>query len=122
VVDIITRVLDQVRIPGRGVPTVIPAALSMELHGGYYTIQLVSRADGQRRGPRPHLEGELRAAVEDWRDALVGMLCVAYPDLDPTERLLLTKRFDDLLVALGLPDRGSSHLPDDVVVTYRDTR
>jgi hypothetical protein len=122
VASIIGRLLDQLNVPDRGAPTALPAAVSLEVHAGFYTTQLDARSDGSGRGPRRSAPGEVCVAVEDWRDALVGLLCTAYPELAPTERLLLTKHFDDLLVALGLPDRGATHLPSDVVNAYRDAR
>ena len=49
------------------------------------------------------------------------MLYVAYPDLDPAERLVSAKVLDDLLMALGVPYRAASSVPDAVIRSYRES-
>jgi hypothetical protein len=122
VAALIGKVLDQIGVPNDEPLDTIPAALSLEISCGFYTTQLTTRPDGRGRGPRPSGIGEVTASLDDWRDALVGMVCSAYPELDGVDRLILTRGVDDLLIALGLPDRGASHLPGDVVNAHREAR
>jgi hypothetical protein len=43
------------------------------------------------------------------------MLITAYPEMDAAERLTAAKVFEDVLTALGVPNRVAAFLPDDVI-------
>ncbi len=107
-------------IPGRGEPAEIPAALALELSSSFFTVTLAGpRDNGFERPVRPAAPGDMVVSVEAWRDALAGMVLVAYPDLPPTEKLFLNKVLSDVLVGIGVPNRAAEFLPDDVVRAYR---
>ena len=116
VIAIFKNLFTALRIPQRGVPLELPPALAMELTSGFYTIARTKPADtGRRRTPRAATQGDLVASVEAWRDVLLGMLLIAYPDMDAAERLTSAKVFEDVLTAIGVPRRAAMFLPDDVV-------
>jgi hypothetical protein len=70
---------------------------------------------GRKRRPRKVSQGDLVASVEAWRDVLLRMLLIAYPDMDAAERLTAARVFEEVLTALGIPNRAAMFLPDDVV-------
>jgi len=116
VIAIFKKLLTALRVPQRGVPLELPPALAMELASGFYTISRTKPADaGRRRRPRAATPTDLVASVEAWRDVLLGMLLIAYPDMDAAERLTAAKVFEDVLAAIGVPHRVAMFLPDDVV-------
>lgn len=118
----LTRMFDTIGLAGLGDPQEVPAALVLEKEGGFYSQQMASGRNGPLRPVRASAAGDIGVPLEDWRDALCRMLFRAYPDLAPAARLYVTATFDELLAALGLPDRASSHLPSDVVSAYREAR
>lgn len=121
-IDITAKLLDSLDIPDRSRPAELPPAVALEVSSGFYTVRLSSPHDA------PILVRPIRAAngtdtivsVEAWVQALVGMVQVAYPDLDPLERLAASKIFSDLLTAIGVPIRVATFFPEDVVRAYRD--
>lgn len=117
---ILRDLLRALSIPERGTPAEVPATLAVEVSSGFHTIALAGPRESQVQRPvRAVVPGDVVVSVEAWRDALLGMLQVAYPDLDPAERLLASKVFADCLTGIGLPHRASTFLPDDVVRVYR---
>lgn len=119
-ISILRDLLGALRIPDRGEPSEIPAALALELASGFFTVGLAGPRDLDRERPvRAVTESDMVVSVEAWRDMLTNMVLVAYPDLLPTERLLLSKILTDLLTGIGVPRRAAAFLPDDVVRAYR---
>jgi hypothetical protein len=119
--DIVNKLLDWLDIPDRGDPAEIPAALALEVSSGLYTVQLTSHQDSNLVRPiRAIVAADIVVSVETWGSALSSLVTIAYPDLDPAERIGLAKVFNDLLVGLGVPNRAASFFPDDVVRAYRD--
>lgn len=107
-------------VPSRGEPAEIPAALALELSSNFFTVTLAGpRDNGTERPVRAATPQDMVVSVEAWRDALAGMVLVAYPDLLPTEKLFLDKVLSDVLVGIGVPNRAAEFLPDDVVRAYR---
>lgn len=107
------------RIPERGEPTDLPAPVAMEVTSNFFTIAMAGPRDTGYERPVREVSGhDLVVSLEVWRDALSGMLIVAYPDLQPAERLLAAKVFADVLASLGVPRRAAEFLPDDVVRTH----
>lgn len=122
-VEILRRMLGALEIPGRSQPNRLPAAVALEVTSDFYNRQLHgTRRAGVRHPVRAATGNDLVASVESWRQALMNLLISAYPDLDPVERMLIAKVFNDLLVALGLPDRAASFFPEDVVRAYQEYR
>jgi hypothetical protein len=120
-IHIVGELLDFLNIPERGEPAELPISLVMEIDGGYYTDQLFSHYDsGAARPVRATAAGDVNVAPEVWRTALVNLFTTAYPDLDPVERMGITKIIGDLLAALGVTYRAPSHIPDEVVRVARN--
>lgn len=120
VTDIVRKVLANLRIPERGTPAVLPTPLAQEAAAGYYALALAApRESGVVRTPRPATSNDVVVSVESWREAIVGMFTTAYPDLSADERVMLTKVFHDLLIAIGAPQRAAAFVPDVVVDAYR---
>jgi hypothetical protein len=120
-IGFVDKIMSLVRIPDRGDPVELPVPVVLEVSAGIYTTQLSSaRENGLLRPVRPVRKGDVYVSAETWVEALLSMLTVAYPDMDPTERLLAAKAFRDLLDAVGVPDRAAAFLPDDVVRISRD--
>lgn len=114
--DIVRKLLAALRIPERGRPEQLPAAVASEAEAGLYTLSLYEPRDaGVVRHPRTVRPGDTVVTLEAWRQALVTLLADGYPDLDAFEVVMATKTFDDLLVALGVPSRAAAFLPEDVV-------
>ena len=120
-IALVRQLLTGLRIPERSVPSSLPAPIALEVESGFYTIQLAhTRDSGVVRPVRAVTSAsEIVVSAEAWRDALVGLVVTAYPDLEPMERLLLTKVFGDLLAALGVPQRAAAFFPEAVVRAYR---
>jgi len=122
VIGILRQLLLGLRIPERTSSPSLPAPIALEVSSGFYTIQLAhSRDAGVVRAPRLTNNRDATVSPEAWRDAFTGMLFTAYPDLAPSERLLATKMFADLLAALGLPARAAAFLPETVVRAYHSS-
>lgn len=120
VADIVTKVLVYLRIPERGEPVVMPVPLSQETHAGYYALALTSpRSSGIVRPVRPATAADVVVPVEVWRETIVGMFTTAYPTLGAEDTLFITKVFDDLLAAIGVPNRAATFIPDTVAETLR---
>lgn len=118
---IVTKLLAVLRVPDRGQPAVLPVPVAQEAYSGYYSLALVApRESGVTRPVRPVTASDVVVSLEAWREAIVGMFTTAYPDLTGDERLMLTKVFDDLLRALGVPDRAAAFVPDTVAETLRE--
>jgi hypothetical protein len=116
VIAIFKKLFTALRVPQRGVPAELPTALALELSTGFYTIARMKPQDaGRKRRPRKVSQGDLVASVEAWRDVLLRMLLIAYPDMDAAERLTAARVFEEVLTALGIPNRAAMFLPDDVV-------
>lgn len=120
-IRIVSGVLQQMLIPDRGEPREVPIPLALEVGGGFYSAQLTSTLDsGIERSVRPLRAGDQTVPLDVWRDALVGLVTTSYPDLEPLERVWLTRAFDDLLAALGVTERAPVFLPEDVVRLARE--
>jgi hypothetical protein len=116
VLVILRRLLKALQVPQRGVPVELPPAVVLELTSRFYTVGRSKPSDvGLQRRVRAISKGDLVASVEAWRDALLHMLITAYPDMDAAERLTAAKVFEDVLTALGVPNRAAAYLPDDVI-------
>jgi hypothetical protein len=119
-IAIFRDLLVAVRVPERGEPEELPAALALEVTSNFFTISLAGPRDsGVARPVRAVMQGDVVVSLEAWRTALVGMLTVAYPDMLPAERLLVDRVFTDVLSGIGVPQRAAEFLPGDVVRTYR---
>ena len=116
------RLLDRLDIPGRSAPDCVPASLALERDGQIYSAQMSSGRNGATRTPRYANETDLVVPLEDWRDALSGMIFRAYPDLGPLERVETVGAIDGILVSLGIPGRAARHLPQDVIAAHRQAR
>jgi len=114
--DIIRRLLEALQIPDRGEPEHLPATIAHEAESGAFAVQLYgSREVGLVRIPRLVRRGDTVVTLEAWRTALLGLIVTAYPQLNPLEELAACKVLDDLLIALGVPDRVATFVPEDVV-------
>lgn len=119
-IEILRNLLCAVQIPERGAPSEIPATLALEVTSSYHTIAMAGPRDSQLQRPvRAAGPGDVVVSIEAWRDALTGLLDVAYPSLLPAERLLANKVFADCLAGIGVPSRAAAFLPEDVVRAYR---
>lgn len=121
-IDIVARLLDSLDVPFRSEPEELPAAVLLEVTSSMFTVQLSAPRDsGVVRPVRSVVAGDMVVSVEAWRNALLGLVTTAYPDLDPTERMVAAKVLDDLLVAIGVPHRAAVFFPDEVVRAYANT-
>ena len=116
VIRIVSSLLDELSIPERGPVAQLPPPLALELEDGLYTAQMSGpRSSGLVRKARTVHNGDIVLPLETWRESFMSMVDVAYPDLDPTERLIASKTLTELLAAIGLPDRAALFFPEDVV-------
>lgn len=121
VLDIVSNLLDALEIPYRADPEKLPSAVAHEISSGMFAQQLASpRSSGLIRPVRAVSTSDIVVSVEAWRTALLGMLLTAYPDLTPAERMMGAQVLDDLLVAVGVPDRLATFFPGEVVAAYRE--
>jgi hypothetical protein len=121
VLDIVSRLLDSLDIPFRGEPAQLPATVAQEAASGLYSEQLAAPRDsGLIRPVRPVNGSDMVVSVGAWRNALLGMLLTAYPGLEPVEKMVAAQVLDDLLAAVGVPDRRATFFPTEVVAAYRD--
>lgn len=112
--DTITRLLEALRIPERGIPAQLPAAVALEASSGMFSRQLYEPRDaGVVR--YPHASNTSPVTLEAWRQALLNLFRDAYPDMHGAEVVVATSVLNDLLMALGLPMRSASYLPEEVV-------
>lgn len=121
-ISIVATLLESLEIPERGDPAELPPAVALEVTSSFYTVRLSSPRDAHNlvRPIREVTPGDVVVSIEAWVQALTGMVLVAYPDLDPLERVAAAKVFSDLLQSLGVPNRAASFFPEDVVQAYRD--
>lgn len=120
VITIVGDLLDYLDIPGRGDPAHLPTPVASEVSAGLYSTQLSGASmQGFVRPVRRAVDGEIIASVETWREALLGLLTAAYPDLEPSSRLYASTVFANTLIALGLPARAANFFPDEVTRQYR---
>lgn len=120
VTDIIRKLLVVLRVPERSTPVYLPPAIAQEVTGQYYTLALAARDSGLPRQVRPVTDVDAVVSLEAWREALVGLVTTAYPDLSLEERLLTTKVFTDLLANIGVPNRAAAFHPQLVVSAYQE--
>jgi len=118
VTEIVRRLLTLLNVPDRATPRHLPMPVVHELVGAVYTTALAGRGTGVERDVRAATGLDCVASLEAWREALIGMLTTAYPDLSVQEKLLTTKVFTDLLASIGVPDRAASCHPQMVVDAY----
>lgn len=114
--QVVRQLLGALRIPERGAPSAMPAALALEAKGGMYSLQVHgSRDAGVQRPVRATAAGDVVVTLEAWRQALLNLICSAYTDLTEVEVLTAAKTFDDLLIGIGVPQRAAAYVPSDVV-------
>lgn len=114
--QIVKRLLEALLIPERGQPAQIPAVVASEAESGVLSEQINGvRSAGVPRLIRAVTRQDAVVTLEAWRQALLSLLTGAYPDLEPLEIAVATQILDELLVALGLPDRAALYFPDEVV-------
>ncbi len=111
VLTVANQILDFLNIPDRGDPVEVPIQLATEAETGRYSARLGS---GAPRVVRTAADGGHILPISTWRVAIQRLFQAAYPDLDPLELLMAAKLLDDLLLALGLPDRAAVFTPDHV--------
>lgn len=117
-IRVVNGLLDQIAIPDRGAPSEVPAPLALEVDGGFYSLQLNAPYDsGVPRPVRAVTADDLQYPIEIWCSSFTHLFTAAYPDLDPIERVYLTKGFLDLLASLGIPERAPFYIPEDVART-----
>lgn len=119
VIVYIRRLLEGLRIPERAPARLLPAPVALELASGMYTVALAGpRQSGVKRSVRRVTSDDMVVSVDAWRDALLGMLNVAYPDLSGDERAAAGAVLSEILVGLGVPDRAAAFFPEEVVRAY----
>lgn len=120
-IGFVNRLLELLHIPDRADPAALPVPVVLEVSAQVYTTQLSSARENDLVRPvRAVRQGDVFVSVETWVEALLALMTSAYPDLDPSERLVAAKVLRDLLDAIGVPDRAASFIPDDVVRISRD--
>lgn len=117
---IVRSLLTKLRIPERGQPKYLPMPVVQEVYAHFYSTALESSLSGLPRPARRAHEDDCVTSLEAWRSALENMVVQAYPDLSAHERMLLAKVLNDLLAAIGIPDRAASHFPDAVLRAHRE--
>lgn len=120
VASIVSRLLTTLRIPERDAAAVLPMPVVQEAHAGVYSTQLASAAAGVRRPVRRVNEFDCATSLEAWRTGMENMFTIAYPNLEPGERILLSKVLNDLLAAIGVPTRVAAYFPDAVLRAHRE--
>lgn len=117
----IDQVLEVLDIPDRADPVTLPVPVVLEVSAGVYTAQLASARDNNIVRPvRATQPGDVSVSAETWVEALLLLFTSAYPEMEPSQRMIAAKHIRSLLDALGVPDRAASFLPDDVVRISRD--
>lgn len=113
---IVRKLLEGLNIPERHPADILPIAVTQEAFAGVFSTQLhAPRNAGVQRIVRAVDETDTVVTLEAWRQAVMTLLLVSYPDLDPGERMWATSTIDDLLLALGVPARAAAFFPDEVV-------
>lgn len=114
-IRIVGSILDVLAIPDRGPARQIPAALALEVDGGFYAAQIHSPHDsGHDRPVRHRDEATVEMPFEAWRVGLVELFTSAYPDLDLAETVWLSRKIGEVLAAIGVSDRAPVFVPEDV--------
>jgi hypothetical protein len=120
VANIINQLLDGLNIPDRGAPKALPPSVALEISAGVYSDQLaVARDHGLTRTVRAAQGRDIVVSLETWREALMGMLLTAYPEIAGVQRTLAMKVVGDLLAGIGVPTRAAAAYPDDVIRMYQ---
>lgn len=113
---IVRKLLEGLRIPERHPADILPIAVTQEACAGVFSTQLhAHRAAGVSRIARAVASDDTVVTLEAWRQAIMTLILVSYPDLDPMERMWATGTVDELLLALGVPARAAAFFPDEVV-------
>jgi hypothetical protein len=123
--SIVAQLLDGLNIPDRGRPHSLPAAVASEVSAGVYSQQLATPRDhAVTRAVRAAQRHDIVVSLETWREALLGMLLSAHPDITGMERILAMKILTDLLAGIGVPNRAAAAFPDELIRLYQqlDTR
>lgn len=119
--NVVRQVMKVLHIAARPSPVVLPPPLAQEVSVAYWSHALEGpRRSGLHRNVRSAGPGDVVLTVETWREALVGMFTTAYPDMNPEDRVFLTKVFDDLLAAIGAPARAAAYVPEIVISAIQD--
>lgn len=119
VTQILGRLIDDLRIPDRGVPATLPAPVALELSCNFYTVRLSGPQDADGYRPiRAVSDRDLVVDVETWTAALVGLFLTAYPDMAGLETVHATNVLEDLLIRLGVPQRAAAYFPEEVLRAY----
>lgn len=117
---IVNQLLDGLNIPERGRPRSVPAAVALEVSAGVYSAQMASQQDHSlTRAVRAAQEHDIVVSLQTWREALMGMLLSAHPDIAGVERLVAIRILTELLAGIGVPGRAAAAYPDDVVRLYQ---
>lgn len=117
---IVSALLSKLAIPERGEPAVLPMPVVQEVYANYYSTALETSLSGVSRVVRPTSDSDCVTSLEAWRSGLESMFISAYPNLTAAERMLLAKVINDLLAAIGVPNRAASHFPDMVLRAHRE--
>jgi hypothetical protein len=118
--SIVAQLLDGLNIPDRGRPGTLPAAVAAEVSAGVYSQQLATPRDhAMTRAVRAAQGHDIVVSLETWREALLGMLLTAYPEIAGMERLLAMKILTELLAGIGVPNRAAAAFPDDLIRLYQ---
>lgn len=121
VMSITKRLLQALNIPERSTPEKLPAAVALESRSGFYSVSLNQRSLLSESEIRRVTVNDIVVSIESWRDALLGLLTTAYPDLSMEERIITAKILTEMLVALGLPERAAVFFPEEVVRAFQDS-
>jgi len=113
---VLTKLFTTLQIPERGEPVTLPMPVVQEVHSRLYSEALTTTS----AAARPVTDRDCIAPLEAWRNALENMVTVAYPRLQPADRALLVKSFDDILKAIGVPRRAAQFIPEPVIAAVRD--
>ena len=121
VINITKRLLEALNIPERSTPEKLPAAVALEARSGFYSINLNQRSLLSSSDIRQVTANDIVVSVESWRDALMGLLVTAYPDLTFEEKIITAKILTEMLSALGLPERAAIFFPQEVVRAFQES-
>ena len=118
--QIVTALLNKLHIPARGIPKTLPMPLVQEVHANYYSTALEAVLSGRDRSIRAVSGNDCYTSLEAWRTGIESMFALAYPDLTGPERMLLAKVVNDLLAAIGVPNRAASYFPEMVLRAHKE--
>lgn len=118
--SIVGQLLEGLDIPDRSTPTAVPAAVALEMEAGVYSDQLATdRTHGLVRTVRAAQQLDIVASLATWREAIMGMILTAYPDIKGIERSIAVRIVTDLLSGIGVPTRAAAAYPDEVMRLYQ---